>query len=148
MWKGTNQQIIFLGHQLRNLCGVFNNFSCLTLLDTVLYPRESYSKIFFSIFFNLLPVNTEVSVRKASPAYALHIHQEICSATTEQDLSELQNGARKNNSLIFRPKRGKEEEKGRSQQWQNCIASLTPVGDVFKSIEMRIQIGVQQSGNK
>lgn len=115
------------------------------------YIQENpIARFFFNFFFNLLPVNTEVSVRKASPAYALHIHQEICRATTEQDLSELQNGARKNNSLIFRPKRGEEEEKERSQQWQNCIDSLTPVGDVFlfKSIEMRIQIGVQQSGNK
>lgn len=55
--------------------------------------------------------------RNISPTYALHIHQESHSAIREQDLLELQNGARKDKSLMFRTKRG--EEKGRSQQWQN-----------------------------
>lgn len=72
----------------------------------------------FQFFLNLHPVDAEVSMRKVSPAYTFHMHQESYSATREQDLSKPQNGAKRNHSLIFRAKRG-EEENGRNQQWQN-----------------------------
>lgn len=74
--------------------------------DSLGYRNPKARFNFFYIYFNLHPVDAEASMRNMRPAYALHIHQESHSAIREQDLSELQNGARKDNSLIFRAKRG------------------------------------------